>query len=81
MNNKKLNSKTKIINLGKNNIKESRNGIIKENNDNQKKVIESYITKNNDIQYMTKKLKLDTSTTFEKKNNLSLFYFLILNLV
>ena len=74
MNNKILITKTKVINFGKNNIKKSQNGIIKDNYNSKKEVIESYNTINNDIQY-----KLKKNILFEKKNNLSTLYFLSAN--
>ena len=79
MNTKNNKPKTKIINVGKKNNKESEKRKIKENSNNQKKVIESYNSKNKDIQYMKKKINLETNTTFDKKNNLSLFSFLSSN--
>ena len=76
MNNKNNNQKLKIINLGKKNIKDIENGKKQTVNHNQKKVIESYYIKNNGIQYIKKKLNFENYTTFDKKNNISLFSFL-----
>ena len=56
------------------------NGIKKQNNYyNQKKTIESYNAKINGFQFTKKKIYLETNTTFDKKNNLSLFSFLSSN--
>lgn len=76
MNNKNNNQKIKIINLGKKNNKDIENGKKQTANNNQKKVIESYYIKNNGIQYIKKKLNFENYTTFDKKNNISLFSFL-----
>ena len=76
MNNKNNNQKIKIINLGKKNNKEKENGKKQAANNNQKKEIESYYIKNNGIQYIKKKLNFENYTTFDKKNNISLFSFL-----
>ena len=76
MNNKNNNQKLKIINLGKKNNKDIENGKKQTANNNQKKVIESYYIKNNGIQYIKKKLNFENYTTFDKKNNISLFSFL-----
>lgn len=76
MNNKNNNQKIKIINLGKKNNKDVENGKKQTANNNQKKVIESYYIKNNGIQYIKKKLNFENYTTFDKKNNISLFSFL-----
>ena len=76
MNNKNNNQKLKIVNLGKKNNKDIENGKKQTANNNQKKVIESYYIKNNGIQYIKKKLNFENYTTFDKKNNISLFSFL-----
>jgi hypothetical protein len=76
MNNKNNNKKLKIVNLGKKNNKDIENGKKQTANNNQKKVIESYYIKNNGIQYIKKKLNFENYTTFDKKNNISLFSFL-----
>ena len=76
MNNKNNNQKIKIINLGKKKSKDVENGKKQTANNNQKKVIESYYIKNNGIQYIKKKLNFENYTTFDKKNNISLFSFL-----
>ena len=75
-NNKNNNQKLKIVNLGKKNNKDIENGKKQTANNNQKKVIESYYIKNNGIQYIKKKLNFENYTTFDKKNNISLFSFL-----
>ena len=79
MNNKKK-PKAKINILGIKNNKESENRKIKYNNNNKKKVIESYNSKNNDINSISKKINLEGNVTFDKKNNLSLFSFLSSNI-
>ena len=76
MNNKNNNQKLKIVNLGKKNNKDIENGKKQTANNNQKKVIESYYIKNNGIQFIKKKLNFENYTTFDKKNNISLFSFL-----
>ena len=78
--NKNNNPKIRVINLGKRNNKDLENGIKKQNNYyNQKKTIESYNAKINGFQFTKKKIYLETNTTFDKKNNLSLFSFLSSN--
>lgn len=79
MNNKTNNKKEKIINLGKKNNKEIKNGKHKENGNNSKKIIESYNTKNSENKFMNKIINLETNITFDKKNNLSIFSFLSSN--
>ena len=73
---KNNNQKLKIVNLGKKKNKDIENGKKQTANNNQKKVIESYYIKNNGIQYIKKKLNFENYTTFDKKNNISLFSFL-----
>ena len=63
-------SKPRVINLGKKYNKE--NGV-KNKLNNQKKIIESYKTKNPDIQYMKKTINFEPNITNDKKYNLSLF--------
>ena len=41
----------------------------------KRKIIESYTTKKKEIQCLKKKINLETNSTFDKKNNLSLFSF------
>ena len=80
MNTNNNNSKPRVIKIGKNNMKELQNGIIKDNNYNQKTIIDSYNTKNYGIQYIKKKLNFETNITFENnKKNISLFSSLNLN--
>ena len=78
MNNKTNNKKEKII-IGKKNNKEIENGKHKENGNNNKKIIESYNTKNSESKFMNKIINLETNITFDKKNNLSIFSFLSSN--
>ena len=79
MNTKNNNLTTKLITIGKKFNKELGKEIYTENNNNNKKVIESYNSKNNEVHYMKKKINLETNTTFDKKTNLSLFSFLSSN--
>ena len=76
MNNMKKNKKIKIFNMD-NKLKNKPSLY----NDNEKKLIESYNYKTNNkkIYYSNKKINLETSTTSEKNNNLSLFSFLSYN--
>ena len=76
MNTKNNNLTTKIITIGKK-VKKDKEKEKNNENNNNKKVIESYNSKNNDLHYMKKKINLET--TFDKKNNLSLFSFLSSN--
>ena len=78
MNNKTNNKKEKII-IRKKNNKEIENGKHKENGNNNKKIIESYNTKNSENKFMNKIINLETNITFDKKNNLSIFSFLSSN--
>ena len=77
MNSKNYNPTKKII--GKKNNKESEKGKFVNNHNNQKKIIESYMSKKKEIQCLKKKINIETNTTFDKKNNLSLFSFLSSN--
>ena len=76
MKNMNNNKKIKVFNMD-NRLKKKQNLY----NDNEKKLIESYNykTDNKKIFYSNKKINLETSTTSEKNNNLSLFSFLSYN--